>query len=129
MAIDASTGNIGIGTRQPTSDAKLHVIGNIRLTGTVNPPDYVFEADYNLRPIDEVESFVIENKHLPGIPSAEEIKEECILIADMFNKHLEKIEELTLYVIQLKKENQALKEARQNETEDIKKRLATVEAK
>jgi hypothetical protein len=118
LAIDSLTGNVGLGTRQPASDAKLHVSGNIRLTGAVNPPDYVFETNYNLRPIEEVDDFVKENKHLPGIPPAKQIQEEGILVSDMFAKHLEKIEELTLYMIQLKKEN-----------DELKKRLTALEAR
>jgi hypothetical protein len=136
LTLDSETGKVIVGAAGGTGQ-KLYVYGDIYLSGHLSCPDppcetsadYVFDTDYNLRPIEEVETFVKENKHLPNIPSAKEIEDDGLLVTDMFNKHLEKIEELTLYVIQLKKENQALKEALQLETEDLKKRLATLEAK
>ena len=67
--------------------------------------DWVFEDDYNLRPIEEVERFVKENKHLPEIPSADEFRKNDLNVAEMHNKLLQKIEELTLYVIELNKQN------------------------
>ncbi len=72
--------------------------------------DYVFAPNYKLRPLAEVEKFVKANKHLPGVPSAEEIvKDGGIDVNQMFAKQMEKIEELTLYMIELKKENTELK--------------------
>ena len=71
--------------------------------------DYVFADNYNLMPLSDVETFVKENKHLPGVPSAEEVVETGIDLAKMDAKLLEKIEELTLYVIDLKKENDAIR--------------------
>ena len=72
-------------------------------------PDYVFAEDYNLRPIKELEKRIQENGHLPGIPSAQEIEENGILLGDMQKKMIEKIEELTLYIIQQQHEIEALK--------------------
>lgn len=69
--------------------------------------DFVFKPDYNLMPLSEVESFVKENQHLPNIPSEKEMKEYGLNVNDMQIKLLQKIEELTLYVIELKKENEA----------------------
>jgi len=66
--------------------------------------DYVFEEDYPLMPLSEVESFLKEHKHLPSIPSEKVMKEEGIDLAEMNVKMMEKIEELTLYLIQQKKE-------------------------
>ncbi len=71
--------------------------------------DYVFEDNYNLKSLSEVESFVKENKHLPGMPSASEFAEKGMSVSEMSNKLLEKVEELTLHMIQLEKENKALK--------------------
>jgi len=71
--------------------------------------DYVFAENYNLKSLSEVESYVKENKHLPGVPSAAEMAENGMNVAEMSNLLLEKIEELTLHMIQLQKENQALK--------------------
>ncbi len=67
--------------------------------------DYVFEQDYKLKSLKEVEEFVKANKHLPNVPSAQEVVNEGIDMAKMDAKLLEKIEELTLYLIQLDKKN------------------------
>jgi hypothetical protein len=73
--------------------------------------DYVFEPGYLLKPLHEVESFIKTNKHLPGIPSAGTlVKEGGIDVNKMFAAQMEKIEELTLYLIEMKKEITALKE-------------------
>jgi hypothetical protein len=72
-------------------------------------PDYVFETNYELMPLKEVESFLKENKHLPAIPSEEEMKKEGIDLAEMNVKMMEKIEELTLYLIQQNKELEKVK--------------------
>lgn len=72
--------------------------------------DFVFDENYKLSSLAEVESFIKENKHLPEIPSAEEVKNNGIDLAEMDAKLLQKIEELTLYMIELKKENDKLKE-------------------
>lgn len=80
--------------------------------------DYVFSPEYDLRPLAEVENFVNENCHLPGLPSAEEVVQNGVDLAKMDALLLEKIEELTLYLIDLKKENESLRK----ELEDLKKR-------
>ena len=74
-----------------------------------NVADYVFEKDYDLKDLSEVENYVNENKHLPGVPSAAEIEANGVSVSKMTNILLEKVEELTLHMIQLKKENEALK--------------------
>ena len=74
-----------------------------------NAADYVFDANYDLKSLSDVESYVKENKHLPGVPSAKEIAENGMSVSQMSNIFLEKIEELTLHMIQLEKENKALK--------------------
>ncbi len=105
-------GNVGIGTSDPGS-YKLAVLGKIRAEEVVvetNWSDFVFEKDYNLPTLDKVESYIKENKHLPDIPSEKEIKEEGLSMASMMAKHMQKIEELTLYMIELKKENNRLNE-------------------
>ena len=65
--------------------------------------DYVFDDDYNLMPLKEVEEFIQENDHLPNVPSADEITETGIDMAEMAAKQMEKIEELTLYLIEANK--------------------------
>jgi len=72
-------------------------------------PDYVFQDDYKLRSIYDLEKSIQEKGHLPGIPSAQEVEEGGLKVGEMQYKMMEKIEELTLYVIQLKKENDELR--------------------
>jgi hypothetical protein len=71
--------------------------------------DYVFDENYKLLPLNELELFLKQNKHLPSIPSEQQIKEEGIDITEMNVKMMEKIEELTLYLIQQNKEIEKLK--------------------
>ncbi|MGD8781982.1 MAG: LamG domain-containing protein [Ignavibacteria bacterium] len=116
-------GNVGIGTDDPQG-YKLAVAGDMIAEEVVvkledDWPDKVFEEDYDLKPLTEVENFIKENKHLPDIPSAEEVKEEGLSIGEMQAKLLEKIEELTLYTIELNKkyielskQNEELKKAK-----------------
>ena len=74
--------------------------------------DYVFDKKYNLLSLAELNSFILKNKHLPGIPTSEEVKKEGIDIGEMQGKLLQKIEELTLYVIK-----------QQNEIDQLKKNI------
>lgn len=101
-------GNVGIGTNNPKK--LLDVAGTIHaqnievdLTGW---SDFVFDKDYKLPSLEEVEAHIKEYKHLPDIPSQTQVQKEGINIGDIQAKLLQKIEELTLYVIELKKENQ-----------------------
>lgn len=115
-----STGNVGIGTINPQS--KLAVDGQIRATevkvlADISVPDYVFEPDYELRTLQETKEYISENKHLPEIPSATEIGENGIDLGDMNMRLLKKIEELTLYQIQLMEEMEAMKK----ELQELKK--------
>ncbi|MFZ1530428.1 MAG: hypothetical protein WAT19_16860 [Ferruginibacter sp.] len=103
-------GNVGIGTTNPTY--KLSVNGNIRSKEVVVESgwaDYVFNEEYKLKSLEEVEAFIRANKHLPNIPSAAEIEKNGLQLGDTQKKMMEKIEELTLYVIELKKEIEILK--------------------
>lgn len=71
--------------------------------------DHVFNADYDLMPLTEVEKFVSTNKHLPTIPTQADVNREGINLAEMDGLLLKKVEELTLYVIELNKQIEALK--------------------
>jgi hypothetical protein len=108
-----ANGNVGIGTSYPGA-YKLAVEGKIaargvKVTNTAFA-DYVFEPNYRLRPLSSVENYITENKHLPGMPSAKEVeKDGGFELSTMNVKLLEKIEELTLYVIEQNKQIQALK--------------------
>ncbi|MEE1063810.1 MAG: hypothetical protein UH071_09120 [Paludibacteraceae bacterium] len=74
-----------------------------------NVADYVFDENYDLKSLSEVERYVNEHKHLPGIPSATEIEQNGVSLSKMSNMLLEKVEELTLHLIRLEKENAELK--------------------
>lgn len=93
---------------------KLYVNGSIlceqlKVIQDVPMSDFVFEEDYDLWPLSKVEHYVRENKHLPDVPSAEEFKRDGYNIGEMDDLLLRKVEELTLYVIALKKEVDGLK--------------------
>jgi hypothetical protein len=75
--------------------------GKVKINGTaLNVPDYVFEEDYQLMPLDELAAYVEENKHLPGVASANEVNTGGLDVAGSQLSVLEKVEELTLYTLQ-----------------------------
>jgi hypothetical protein len=115
-------GSIGIGTTAP-NNMKLAVDGKIgarevHVTLASTWPDYVFSNTYKRMNLVDLKAYIKANSHLPNIPSAEEVKENGIYLGDMNAKLLEKIEELTMYVIELKEEN-----------DQINKRLQKLENK
>ena len=97
-----NSGNLSIGPSN--NDAMLTVKGKIHAEElivdlSVPAPDYVFSKKYNLMPLDKLEKFIKQNKHLPEIPSAKELEAKPINLSDMNMLILKKVEELTLYVI------------------------------
>ncbi|MBU7571041.1 MAG: hypothetical protein KAF41_10385 [Flavobacterium sp.] len=70
--------------------------------------DYVFDENYKLKSLEEVETFIKENGHLENVPPAKQVKEEGIELGEITKIQQEKIEELTLYLIELNKENKML---------------------
>jgi len=117
-------GNVGIGTNYPGS-YKLAVEGKIAARGVkvtlAGFADYVFDSTYQLRPLANLQQYIDQNKHLPGIPSAEEVKKDGgIELGEMNVKLLEKIEELTLYVLEMKKENEQMKKDNEQMKKEIK---------
>lgn len=94
-------GNVGIGTQTPTE--KLHVQGDIKATGEVIWPDFVFEDEYVLPSLLEIEQHIKNKGHLENVPSAREVSEEGISMMQMDATLLQKIEELTLYLIEQNK--------------------------
>ncbi len=81
----------------------------VRVQPTANWPDYVFGKDHILMSLEELETKINADKHLPGIPAATDVKENGLMLGEMQTKQMEKIEELTLYVIELGKQNKELK--------------------
>ena len=108
-----SKGQVGIGTSNVGSQFRFVVEGSIGVREAVvmlgQWPDYVFEKDYKLKSLTEVEAFIKEHKHLPSIPTAEEVVANGAGLGEMVKLQMQKIEELTLYLIQQQKEIDALK--------------------
>ncbi len=108
---------IGVKTDKLPVGCALAVNGTIYATEikvknyntTTGWPDYVFKPNYDLKTLNEVDHYIKKNGHLPEMPSAKQINEEGVSIGEMQAKLLQKIEELTLYMIEMKKENEVLK--------------------
>jgi hypothetical protein len=120
----SSGGNVGIGTTN-INDAsyKLFVETGIRTrklkVDQTSWPDYVFHKYYNLPSLAEVEQFINKNKHLPDVPSAAEVEKNGLDLGENQALLLKKIEELTLYVIELKKENEKMNERIEKQQKEI----------
>jgi hypothetical protein len=90
-----------VGSTAPQQVMVITPDGKVQINGqNLNVPDYVFEDDYQLMPLDELKSFIDENGHLPGIASAEQVNEEGLDLAGSQMGLLQKVEELTLYTLQ-----------------------------
>lgn len=107
-----ANGSVGIGTGTPTGAYKLMVNGSIRakeLVVETNWSDFVFEPGYKLPTLDEVETHIAEHGHLPGVPSAVSIQENGLPVAATQALLMQKVEELTLYMLEMKRENETLR--------------------
>lgn len=116
-----SNGNVGIGTTTPSQ--KLSVNGTINakevVVTTSGWPDYVFNKGYHLSSLDSLNGFIENNGHLPGMPSAKDIRDNGQNVGEMNKKLLQKVEELTLYLL---KQNKTI-EAQKQELEALKKEV------
>ncbi|MFC2119055.1 hypothetical protein ACFLSY_10470 [Bacteroidota bacterium] len=123
LVIDQANNRVGIGTTN-IPQSTLAVNGKITAqeveVTSSGWADYVFDDDFELKPLKDVEKYIKANNHLPDVPSESEVLENGINLGEMDAILLQKIEELTLYVIQLKNENEALKD-------EFQKRISSLE--
>jgi hypothetical protein len=115
--VEIGSGTSGTAGRRipssPNNDCKFSVDGKavareILVTNTSSWADYVFSENYKLPSLTDVETYIQANKHLPGIPTTQEVEENGIALGEIQGKLLEKIEQLTLYMIEMKKQNDIL---------------------
>jgi len=121
----AANGNVGVGIKNPQS--ALAVNGTVTTKEVVVTatgwPDFVFSPEYRLTPLSEVAEFIGKNHHLPGVPSADDVRVKGVGLAEMQEKLLTKIEELTLHLIAEKQRNDRL----EDRNRDVLKRLDALE--
>ncbi|MBN9300142.1 MAG: hypothetical protein J0I41_24300 [Filimonas sp.] len=119
-----TNGNVGIGTVNPTQ--KLAVNGTVlakkvKVSQAASDwPDYVFDSSYQLPALDSVSSFIQVNKHLPDMPSAAAVEKDGHDVGEVQKQLLKKVEELTLYVIAMNKENATLKKNNESLQNEVK---------
>ncbi len=123
-------GNVGIGTENP--DEKLTVNGKIhakevKIDLNIPAPDYVFENNYELKSLNEVNNYIQKNKHLPDVPSAKEFEKNGLNVGEMNMLLLKKIEELTLHLIQKEKEIAQQRKTNELQQEALKELLFRLE--
>ncbi|WP_421898641.1 hypothetical protein [Marinoscillum sp.] len=125
--VNKSGGNVGIGTIN-TFGYRLAVNGaigakEVNVEVTSDWPDFVFGDAYELRSLEEVERYISQHRHLPAIPGEAEVTEHGINLGEMNAKLLQKIEELTLYLIEQNKQNRS----QQDEIAALKERINLME--
>lgn len=118
-------GTLAIGNASLPVGYQLGVNGKIlsseiKVMNFANWPDYVFESSYQLPTLGDIERYIQENKHLQGIPSAKEVAKDGIHLGEMNAKLLQKIEELTLYMIDQNKKTEAQNEKIEQQDKLIK---------
>lgn len=113
-----NNGKVGVGTTNPdemlTVNGKVHAT-EVRIDLSVPGPDYVFDKNYKLLSLDDVRAYIEAHHHLPDVPSAAEMESNGVNVSEMNMILLRKVEELTLYVLELNKEIDALKRGRSHE--------------
>jgi hypothetical protein len=133
---NANGGNVGIGTTD-TKGYKFAVNGSAIFTSVnvktyTNWPDYVFSSSYKLKPLSQIHKFITQYHRLPGLPSADEVKEKGMKLEENQSLLLQKIEELTLYVIEQNKKQEELTKqvnAQFKKIEELQSRLNNTEKK
>lgn len=107
LVLQNDGGSVRIGNVAAPADYKFAINGKmiceelkVKLASS-GWPDYVFANDYKLKSLSDLRRFIDQNKHLPGIPAAAEVEKNGIEVGDMQRKLMEKVEELTLYILQL----------------------------
>lgn len=128
ISVINSDGSMGLGTTDPHG-YKLAVNGTIHskqvIVDLIGWPDYVFKKDYKLMPLAQVKSYIDQNQHLPGLPTDKEVESKGLDVGEMNKLLTKKVEELTLYLIDLKaekdKEKAALQAANQEQKEQLEK--------
>lgn len=124
-------GSVGIGTTKTAGyrlsvDGKIRAADDIKVYSSTEWSDFVFEKTYVLRPLADVQAFINEHGHLPEIPSAKQVKRDGVDLVAMDAKLLQKIEELTLYVIELKKMDDTLREENELLKREVKSLRSSV---
>jgi hypothetical protein len=126
-----SSGNVGIGILEPVHTLQVAgTIGAEEIVVSSTGADYVFEPGYPLKPLAEVDRYIQQHQHLPGIPAAKEIQEKGVSLGAMQAKLLAKVEELTLHMIQQDKDNRELREQvtrQEKQNRELRERIAHLE--
>lgn len=126
LVVNAETGNVTIGSVAAQSTYKLAVGGSMIaervVVKTISAwPDYVFSPSYELPKLFEIEKFVKANHHLPGIPSEKEVQQNGVDVVDLNAKLLQKVEEMTLLMIQMQKQIDSQKQEINKLTQKIER--------
>lgn len=114
-----SGGSVGVGLSDIPEGVKLAVDGDVVFDGKLTAteievkldvwPDFVFEEDYNLMSLHDLEQYINQNSHLPNVPTEDDVLKNGVNVGEISSILLQKVEELTLYVIELNKQNNELK--------------------
>lgn len=127
-----SVGNVGIGTLAVPNNYKLAVNGaaiatSMKVQLKANWPDFVFLKDYKLPTLTEVKTYIDKNRHLPDMPSADEVHANGLDLGEMNRLLLKKVEELTLYLIEKDGQFNKLKKKHQVQQENNERQQAQLE--
>lgn len=132
LHLQAEGGAVAIGAQALTLPAGYilvvdgkAIMEEVEVQLSQNWPDYVFDENYQMLSVEELEAHVKSEKHLPGIPPAAEVEAEGLALGEMQSKLLEKVEELTLYIIDLNRQLASLKA----EKTELESRIGSLESR